>query len=76
MPDIIIYPIGYLIVVFASLIYNEIIIFNFWGLSKNTKKFIKQRLYSDDSILKKMEIELKSGDLNISDNDSDNSDDD
>ena len=50
MPDIIIYPIGYLIVVFASLIYNEIIIFNFWGLSKNTKKFIKQRLYSDDSI--------------------------
>ena len=76
MPDIIIYPIGYLIVVFASLIYNEIIIFNFWGLSKNTKKFINQRLYSDASILKKMEIELKSGDLNISDNDSDNSDDD
>ena len=76
MPDIIIYPIGYLTVVFASLIYNEIIIFNFWGLSKNTKKFIKQRLYSDASNLKKMEIELKSGDLNISDNDSDNSDDD
>ncbi len=76
MPDIIIYPIGYLIVVFASLIYNEIIIFNCWGLSKNTKKFIKQRLYSDASNLKKMEIELKSGDLNISDNDSDNSDDD
>ena len=53
MPDIIIYPIGYLIVVFASLIYNEITIFNCWVLSKNTNKFIKQRLYSDDSILKK-----------------------
>ena len=43
MPDVIFYPIGYLIVLFSSLIYNELIIFNFCGLSDNTKKFVKQR---------------------------------
>ena len=43
MPDMIFYPIGYLIVLFSSLIYNELIIFNFCGLSDNTKKFVKQR---------------------------------
>ena len=36
-------PIGYLIVLFSSLIYNELIIFNFCGLSKETKKFVDQR---------------------------------
>ncbi len=71
--DKILYPIGYIIVVFAALVYNEIIIFNFWGLSKNTKKYIEKRLLDDTSDLKKMEIELKSEDQ---DNDSDNSNDD
>ena len=72
LPDVVLYPIGYLIVVFASLIYNEIIILNFCGLNKDTKKFIEQRLFDDITDLKKMELELKSQDF---DSDSDNSDD-
>ena len=40
----IINPIGYLIVLFSSLIYNEIIIFNFCGLSKDTKKYVDLRV--------------------------------
>ena len=43
MPDVVISPIGYLIVLFSSLIYNEFIIFNFCGLSDETKKFVQQR---------------------------------
>ena len=72
LPDVVLYPIGYLIVVFASLIYNEIIILNFCGLNMETKKFIEQRLFNDITDLKKMELELKSQDF---DSDSDNSDD-
>ena len=45
--DSIINPCGYLIVLFGALIYNEIIIFNFCGLDKNTKKFVNQRLYQE-----------------------------
>ena len=41
--EVIYYLIGYIIVFFSALIYNEIIIFNFCGLSKNTKKFVLQR---------------------------------
>ena len=37
-------PIGYVIVLFSSFIYNEIIIFNFCDLNKNTKKFVNKRL--------------------------------
>ena len=43
MPTVIIYPIGYTIILFATLMYNEIIILNFCGLNKNTKKFVEQR---------------------------------
>ena len=43
MPDVILNPIGYVIVIFSSLIYNELIILNFCGLSKNTKKFVENR---------------------------------
>ena len=42
--DAVLYPIGYLILIFSSLIYNEIIILNFCGLNNNTKKFVNQRL--------------------------------
>ena len=38
------YPIGYVIVLFSALIYNEIIIFNFCDLNKNTKKYVNKRL--------------------------------
>ena len=44
MPDIVLNPIGYAIVLFSALIYNEIIIFNFCSLNKNTKKFVNQRI--------------------------------
>ena len=47
MPDVVLYPIGYIIVIFSSLIYNEIIIFNFYGLNKDTKKFVNERLYDE-----------------------------
>ena len=36
--------IGYIIALLASLIYNEIIILNFCGLSKNTKKYVNKRI--------------------------------
>ena len=44
LPDVALNPIGYLIVLFSALIYNEIIIFNFCSLNKNTKKFVNQRI--------------------------------
>ena len=37
-------PVGYTIVLFSSLVCNEIIIFNCCGLSKNTKIFINKRM--------------------------------
>ena len=49
MPDVIIYPIGYIITLVSCLIYNEMIILNFWGLNKNTKKFVEYR-QSEESI--------------------------
>ena len=42
--ELVINPIGFIIVLFSSLVCNEIIIFNFWGLSKNTKKFVNERM--------------------------------
>ena len=33
---------GYIITLFSSLIYNEIIIFNFCDLNKNTKKYLEK----------------------------------
>ena len=56
MPDVIINPIGYLIVLLASLVYNEIIIFNFWGLSKNTKKFVEKRVTQESIQIQMTEI--------------------
>ena len=40
--DIILNIIGYSIVLLFSLIYNEIIICNFFGLNRNTKKFLER----------------------------------
>ena len=45
IPDDILYPIAYIIILFASLIYNELIIFNCCNLNQNTKKFVSQRVY-------------------------------
>ena len=41
--EIILNIIGYFIVLFSSLIYNEIIICNFFGLNRNTKKFLEEK---------------------------------
>ena len=40
--DIIYGSIGYLIALFSALIFNELIIFNYCGLNKNTKKFVNK----------------------------------
>ena len=45
--DLIMTPIGYLILLFSSIVYNELIILNFCGLNKNTKKCINIRLNSE-----------------------------
>ena len=47
MPDVIMYPIGYFILLLSTLIYNEIIILNFCGLSKNTKKYVEERIKTE-----------------------------
>ena len=47
IPDIIFNPIGYIIILFSTLIYNEIIILNFCGLSKNTKKYVEERIKTE-----------------------------
>ena len=55
------YGIGYLTVLFGSLIYNEIIICNFYGLNKNTKKCLEERQRKESALLRKTENEIKSG---------------
>ena len=59
MPNVILYPIGYLIVLLGSLIYNEVLILNFCGLNKNTKKFVLIRQESESADLKILELEDK-----------------
>ena len=77
LPAVALYPIGYVIVLFGSLIYNEIIIFNFCGLSKDTKKFVEQRLNEESSDIRKTENDLKIGSFaRSSDNDSNEAGDD
>ena len=44
MLELIICPIGYSIILFSSLIYNELFIFNCCGLNTNTKKFVNKRI--------------------------------
>ena len=43
LPEAVLQPIGLIICLFSSLIYNEIIILNFFGFSKSTKKFVGER---------------------------------
>ena len=58
--DAVLYPIGYLILIFSSLIYNEIIILNFCGLNNNTKKFVNQRLNKEVEKINKDKDDLLS----------------
>ena len=69
LPGVVLNPIGYLIVLFSSLIYNEIIIFNFCGLSENTKKFVEIRLNEESKDLRKTENQFKLGSFRSSDAD-------
>ena len=64
LEELVLNPIGYLIVFFAAIIYNEIIIFNFCGLNKNTRKFVNQRINEELNEIKKNKDELLSDDDN------------
>jgi hypothetical protein len=55
------YGIGFLIALIGSLIYNEIIICNFYGFNKNTKKCLEERQRTESTLLRKTENEIKSG---------------
>ena len=60
---------------FSSLIYNEIIIFNFCNLSNDTKKFIEVRLSQESHDLRKTQNDLGLKSLTRSDNESNEEDD-
>ena len=49
--NIIIFSIAFFINFFWCLVFNEVIILNFWNLDYNTKKRIKERMEIDDAIL-------------------------
>ena len=63
--DLIFNSIGYLILLFAILIYHETIIFNFCELNQDTKKFIEKR-QKEDILL----MELNSNNINNKRNES------
>ena len=52
---------GYFIIIFSSLIYNEIIICNFWGLNVNTKKYTEERQRRESKNLMLTESALRKG---------------
>ena len=61
--EIILCPIGYLIAIFSTFIYNELIILNCYGLNKNTKKFVNKRIIKELEELKtNEEIFIPEGD--------------
>lgn len=60
--DLIMTPIGYLIILFSSIIYNELIILNFCGLGKNTKKIINRRITKEIIELNEIKDEIENDD--------------
>ena len=58
---------GYFIVFFSSLIYNEIIICNFYGFNQNVKKCIEER--HKEELISMRIIESGIGSQNNKDND-------
>ena len=74
--DFILNCIGYFIALFGSLIYNEIIILNFCGFDKNTKKVLEERQKEELFLLKEIENKEKSGNYNDGSDSSDDSDND
>ena len=59
---------GYFIVLFSSLIYNEIIIWNFYGLNKNVKKCIEERQKEELISIKMSESDIEAQNNNENDN--------
>ena len=49
---------GYFIVLFSSLIYNEILISNFFGFNKNVKKSIEERQKEELIAIRMSESEI------------------
>jgi len=66
---IVIKSLGYFVVLFCSLIYNEIIIFNFCDLNTNTKKYLEKRQNEESSLLRKTENDINNKELNQSQSD-------
>ena len=66
--NVIFYSLGYLIVLFASLIYNEIIICNFYDLNKDTKKCLEERQTEELISLRETENQIKYGNQNQKEN--------
>ena len=62
---------GYIISLFSSLIYNEIIIFNFCDFNKNTKKYIEERQREELISLKDTENKINNSNLNQNENEND-----
>jgi hypothetical protein len=60
---------GYLISLFSTLIYNEIIILNFGGFNKDTKKNIEKRQQKESNLLRNTENSIKTGNIEETDND-------
>ena len=61
---------GFFIVFFSSLIYNEIIICNFWNLEKNTKKYIEEREKEELQSLRVTENGIQNANQETNDNES------
>ena len=54
--NIILCSIGNIILIFSSLVYNEIIICNFWELNINTKKFMEEREKEENELLNNIQF--------------------
>ena len=67
--NIVFNALGYLISLFSALIYNEIIILNFGGFNKDTKKSIEKRQQKESILLRNTENSIKSGNIEEADND-------
>ena len=64
---------GYIISLFSSLIYNEIIIFNFCDFNKNTKKYIEERQREELISLKDTENKINNSNLTQNENENNTS---
>ena len=67
--NIVFNALGYLISLFSALIYNEIIILNFGGFNKDTKKNIEKRQHKESILLRDTENSIKTGNTEEADND-------